>query len=309
MAASAVRTRAVALRLDPCNGKRPTAPSGAADPTQTVCAQRYGFRRCHVRPCDAARTRRPRTSVLRNPGHPRSKPLELPLLGHRARSCRSRSVRRHYARTTCATRLHPRCASPSETPGTPVTSKAPTLERFLPEPPGSPASRHVSVPGRQSRALPSAGMGHIPCPPGFAAHPDDAERGAESFPLSLRRSGGCPPPTCLQAPSPVAGGHAVSGVLTLTEPLGRTSVPPNDVPDRSSDVSPFPARRRITLPSLARMGRHIEGGASALRSAADLTTPGPAKRAAPACPTPSPRQRYRRHLRGRGALCHEPVTA
>ena len=191
---------------------------------ETVCAQRYGFRRCHVRPSDAARTIRPRTSVLRNSGHPRSKPLELPLLGHRARSCRSRRCAAIAPRTTadpasstlrvpvgdarhpCHIKGADPLALPSRTAGFP-----------------SEPARVRARPARPARSPRTACVTFHAS--GFAAHPDDAERGAESFPLSLRRSGGRPPPTCLQAPSPVAGGHAVSGVLTLTESLRRTSFP------------------------------------------------------------------------------------
>ena len=67
---------------------------------------------------------------------------------------------------------------------------------------------------------------------------------------------------------PVAGGHAVSGVLTLTEPAGGPRPP-----ERHAG----PVERCVAFPGPppchssrhpARMGRHIEGGASALRSAA-----------------------------------------
>ncbi len=91
--------------------------------------------------------------LLRNSGHPRSKPMELPLLGHRARSCRSRPCAA-IKRARLLTRLYPRCTSPSETPGSPVTSKAPTLERF-PSPSCGP-------PTRGTCPYPPAAPAHIP---------------------------------------------------------------------------------------------------------------------------------------------------
>ena len=112
-------------------------------------AQRYGLRRSHIRRA----TRHERclaTSVLRNSGHPRSKPLELPLLGHRMRSCRSRYARGHYTARNCV-RLDPRCAPLPGRPGSPVTSKDPPFSAPLPRRP-VPERRHVSVPADRSRA-------------------------------------------------------------------------------------------------------------------------------------------------------------
>ena len=107
-------------------------------------------------------------------------------------------------------------------------------------------SRRLSrIQGRQSRALPARACVTFHAT-GFAAHPDDAERGAESFPLS-------PPqrrlPAAHLSPGSVPrrwGKRRVWRLDSLRAPQANL-VLLDDVPNRSNNVSPFPTRRRVML--------------------------------------------------------------
>ena len=136
---------------------------------------------------------------------------------------------------------------------------------------------------------------------GFAAHPDRCGTRRGVVPNLLPAPpGGCPPPACCQASSPVTGGRAVSGALTLTEPLGRTwSSRTKCLAGRAMSRSSRPAAASSPR-HIPGTGRHIDGGASALQSAGTI----PHRRAARAARRSAPIA----PRRGDGALRHEPVT-
>ena len=93
-----------------------------------------------------------------------------------------------------------------------------TARRFPPASSGPRTAARVRARRPVPRDFAVHGTRHRACLSSFLACPDDAERGAEPFPLSLRHSDGRPSPTCLQASSPVTGGRAASGALTFTKP-------------------------------------------------------------------------------------------
>ena len=150
---SAIRTNRATGRPD---GGRP-------DPTRNCVCSTLRF---SPLPCQAKRrgtNERPRTSILRNFGQPRSKPLELPLLGHRARSCRSRRCAAIAPRTTAkpgfihAARPRRRRPAPlSHQRRRPLSASFPN--RRVPRRTGACPRQ-----ARPSRALPAGGMRHIPC--------------------------------------------------------------------------------------------------------------------------------------------------
>ena len=209
-------------------------------------------------------------------------------------------VRRHCATHHCQPGFIRAARPRRRRPAPPSHRRRRPLSASLPKPPGSPANRHVSVSARPSRALPADGMRHIHASR-FAAHPDDAERGAESFPISF-----VAPRRRLPAGHPSPGFVPRRRRTRRVRRLDSHRAPradlvlPNDVPDRSSDVPLIPARRRVVAASHSSgTGRHIDGGASALQSAATIPhrhlVSAARRSAAPAS------------RRGAGALRHEPV--
>lgn len=192
--------------------------------------------------------------LLRNSGHPRSKPMELPLLGHRARSCRSRRVRRHCARTHSSTRPHPRCASPSETPGTPVTSKAPTLERFTSAAIGPPTRGTCPCALAAPARIPRTRHASHTVPSGFSRASDRRETRRGAVPTLLapqRRS-----PVARLSPGFVRRRRRTRRVrrLTLTEPY-RGSRTPERRSNRPMRCHASPASTPRILAVAPRTGR------------------------------------------------------
>ena len=211
-----------------------------------VCSTlRFSPQPCEV--CDAAPANLS-TSALRNSGHPRSKLMELPLLSRRARSCRSR-----------------RCAAIA-----PRTAAEPALSKLRLPVGDARLPRHIQGTDPLSTSLPNRRgprlAGTCPCPDarparsprtacvtfhgfrvGCTSRRCGTRRGIVPSLLD-RRSGGRPPPACLQASSPVAAGPAVAGALTLTEPLGRTSSmcgsSPRRLGRRSHGLPPWLPRAR-----------------------------------------------------------------
>ena len=163
--------------------------------------------------------------LLRNSGHPRSKPMELPLLGHRARSCRSRPrappLRAHDCSPGLIHATRPRRrrpAPPSHRRRRPLSASLPT------RPVRRPAARV-----RDRRPLPSASpyAAHVTCRAfqvqSRVRSTRNAARSRSHAPM--RHSDGRPSPARLQASSAVADGRAVSGALTLTEPYRGVPAP------------------------------------------------------------------------------------
>ena len=154
-------------------------------------------------------------------------------------------VRRHCATHHCQPGFIRAARPRRRRPAPPSHRRRRPLSASLPKPPGSPANRHVSVSARPSRALPADGMRHIHASR-FAAHPDDAERGAESFPISF-----VAPRRRLPAGHPSPGFVPRRRRTRRVRRLDSHRAPradlvlPNDVPDRQSDVSLLPARRRV----------------------------------------------------------------
>ena len=233
--------------------------------------------------------------LLRNFGHPRSKPMELPLLGHRARSCRSRPCAA-ITRARLLTRLHPRYASPSETPGSPVTSKAPSLKRFPSASSGPPAGGTCPCsPGRSRPLLPARHSSHRAA--GFvrASERRETRRGAVPMLLAPQR----PSPVARPSPGFVRRHRRTRRVrrLTLTKSYRgvyhpRTTLEP---PDALSRIARFEAAHPL---------RHSENGTPVapllVIESRDATT----RRGAPSRARNAPhRARTSHHARRRGP-CH-----
>ena len=192
--------------------------------------------------------------LLRNSGHPRSKPMELPLLGHRARSCRSRPCAA-IKRARLLTRLYPRCTSPSETPGSPVTSKAPTLERFSSPSCGPPTRGTCPYPPAAPARIPRTRHPSLGVPSGVkrASARRETRRGAVPMLLAPQR----PSPVARLSPGFIRRHRRTRRVrrLTLTESYRGVYYPPERRSNRPMRCHASPASRPRILSVTARMGR------------------------------------------------------
>ena len=204
--------------------------------------------------------------LLRNSGHPRSKPMELPLLGHRARSCRSRPrappLRAHHCSPGLIHAARPRRRRPAP----PSHRRRRPLSASLPP----RSARWPAARVRDRWPLPSAsparGTRHMPCLPGSVARPIDAKRGAEPFPCShapQRRS-----PVARPSPGFIRRHRRTRRVRRLDSHRAlqgrsrpRTTFEP---PDALSRIARFDAAHpRRHAPRTGRLSRHYSSSSTA----------------------------------------------
>ena len=186
--------------------------------------------------------------LLRNSGHPRSKPMELPLLGHRARSCRSRRVRRHYARTPAPPGLIRAARPRRRRPAPPSHRRHRPLSASLPPRPVRQPAARVRAPGRSRAHSPHR---HPPpaVPAGVPARvrpTRNAARSRSRAPCATATVAGRPPVARLRPPSPA---DAPCPALDFHQVLQGRSRSPNDVRTARCVATHRPLRRRASSPS------------------------------------------------------------
>ncbi len=236
--------------------------------------------------------------LLRNSGHPRSKPMELPFLGHRARSCRSRRVRRHYARTVTPPGLIHAARPRRRRPAPPPHRRRRPLSVSLPR-------RSVRRPAARVRArwpLPRASPGSparvtITCPPGSSRvrSARNAARSRSHAPCATATVARRPPVSRLRPPSPA---DAPCPALDSHQALRGRSRTPNDVRCARCVATHRPLRRRASSPS--HRGRDALSRHYSPWSTSDAITRRGASSRARNAPD---RARTSRHARRRGP-CH-----
>ena len=262
-----------------------------------VCfAQRYGFRRSHVR------------RATRHEGRRRHPPAELRASPKQTNGTASPrppgtvlsvpSTCAAITRARLLTRPHPRCASPSETPGSPVTSKAPSLERFPSTSIDPPARGTCPCPPTAPERFPRTRHASHAVPSGFQRASDRRETRRGAVPMLLapqRRS-----PVARLSPGFIRRRRRTRRVRRLDSHrvLQGRSRSPNDVRSARCVVTHRPLRRRASSPS------HTEDGTPVapllVVEYRDATT----RRGAPSRADNAPdRPRTSHHARRRGP-CH-----
>ena len=140
---------------------------------------------------------------------------------------------------------------------------------------------------RPSRALPADGMRHIPClRVRCASRRCGTRRGVVPTLLAPQRRS----PAARLSPGSVPRRRGTRRVRRLDSHRAPQAnlVHLNDVPDRPSDVSPFPIRRRVILPSPGEDGTPHRRWHLCSKERCHFTTRPPGKRATAACSAPRP---------------------